>query len=68
MEHLIKVRGEKPALLHYDALIRANADAENGSVAVVRELLKEMKVEGVGADSGLYHGVLQVGLHLPHSG
>lgn len=68
VDHLIKIRGEKPALLHYDALIRANADAENGSITVVRALLKEMKEEGVGADSGLYHGVLQVCLHLSHAG
>jgi hypothetical protein len=60
VEYLIKERGEKPALIHYDALIRANADAENGSAEVVERLLKEMKEEGVGADSGLYHGVLQV--------
>jgi hypothetical protein len=60
VDYLIRNRGEKPALIHYDALIRANADAENGSVEVVRSLLKEMKEMGIGADSGLYHGVLQV--------
>ncbi|RFU30535.1 hypothetical protein B7463_g5759, partial [Scytalidium lignicola] len=60
VEYLVKDRGEKPALIHYDALIRANSDAENGSVEAVRELLVEMKELGIGADSGLYHGVLQV--------
>jgi len=60
VEYLIKVRGEKPAVLHYDALIRVNADAENGSAAVVKGLLWEMKELGVGVDSGVYHGVLQV--------
>jgi hypothetical protein len=60
VDYLIANRGEKPALIHYDALIRANADAENGSVEVVRRLLGEMKEMGIGADSGLYHGVLQV--------
>jgi hypothetical protein len=62
VEYLIspKGRGEKPALVHYDALIRANADAENGSAAVVAGLLKEMKLLGIGPDSELYHGVLQV--------
>ncbi|RDL33779.1 uncharacterized protein BP5553_08147 [Venustampulla echinocandica] len=60
VEYLVRVRGEKPALVHYDALIRANTDAENGSVEVVKGLLKEMKDEGIGADSGLYHAVLQV--------
>ena len=47
-------------MIHYDALIRANADAENGSAEVVEGLLKEMKEEGIGTDSGLYHAVLQV--------
>lgn len=60
VEYLVKVRLEKPALIHYDALIAANADAENGSVEVVRTLLDEMKELGIGADSGLYHTVLQV--------
>jgi pentatricopeptide repeat protein len=60
VEYLIKDRGEKPTLIHYDALIRANADAENGSAEVVELLLKEMKEEGIGADSALYHAVLQV--------
>jgi hypothetical protein len=60
VEYLMTVRGEKSALIHYDSLIRANADAENGSAETVRTLLKEMKEEGVRADSGLYHGVLQV--------
>ena len=60
VEYLITVRGEKLALIHYDSLIRANADAENGSAEAVRVLLKEMKEECVRPDSGLYHGVLQV--------
>jgi hypothetical protein len=58
--HLIKERGEKPSLLHYDALIRANTDARNGSAAVVADLLKDMKDDGIDADAALYHGVLQV--------
>ena len=60
VEYLVKVREEKPALIHYDALIAANADPEYGSVEVVRTLLEEMKGLGIGADSGLYHTVLQV--------
>lgn len=60
VQKLITVRGLEPALIHYDALIRANADAENGSANAVRSLLKEMKTEGIGADSGLYHAALQV--------
>jgi isocitrate lyase len=60
VEYLVTARREKPALIHYDALIRANADAAYGSAQVVRRLLAEMKECGVGADAGLYHGVLQV--------
>jgi len=36
VELLIREKGEKPALIHYDALIRANVDAEFGSAEVVR--------------------------------
>lgn len=60
VEYLVTIRREQPALIHYDALIRANSDAAYGSAEVVRGLLKEMKDSGIGADSGLYHGVLQV--------
>lgn len=63
VEHLIRERGEQPALIHYNALVRANADAEFGSAEVVRDLLAEMKQEGIVADSELYHGVLQVRFH-----
>ncbi|TVY87554.1 Pentatricopeptide repeat-containing protein, partial [Lachnellula willkommii] len=57
---LITDKGEKLSLFHYDALIRANADAAHGSVDAVKLLLQEMKEEGIGGDSGLYHAVLQV--------
>jgi hypothetical protein len=62
--YLIKNRGEKPSLLHYDALIRANADAGYGSADIVAHLLREMKQEGIVPDSGLYHSALQVGTSL----
>jgi hypothetical protein len=60
VEYLVTTRGEKPSLLHYDALIRANSDAAYGSVEVVRGLLQEMKESRILGDAGLYHGVLQV--------
>jgi hypothetical protein len=60
VEYLIGVRGDKPALVHYDALIRANSDAEKGSADRVRILLQEMKEMGIQPDSGVYHGALQV--------
>ena len=60
VEYLIKVRGEKPSLIHYDSLIRINADASKGSAVSVRSLLEEMKEEGIGPDSGAYHNALKV--------
>ena len=60
VEYLVAVRGEQPSLLYYDALVRANSDAEKGSVDVVKALLREMGEQGIGADSGLYNAVLQV--------
>lgn len=59
--YLVKNRGEKPSLLHYDALIRANADAGHGSAEIVAHLLSEMTQKGIVPDSGLYHSALQVG-------
>jgi len=58
--YLISERGEKPALIHYDSLVRANASAMQGSAAAVRTLLEEMKEYSIAPDSGLYHGALQV--------
>lgn len=57
--YLVQVRGEKPALIHYDSLIRANASAMQGSAASVRMLLEDMKASAIAPDSGLYHGALQ---------
>ncbi|KAG4430687.1 hypothetical protein IFR05_013839 [Cadophora sp. M221] len=56
--YLVCVRGEKPALIYYDSLIRANADSM-GSATSVRTLLEDMKEFGIAPDSGLYHGALQ---------
>ncbi|CAG8982300.1 hypothetical protein HYALB_00014027 [Hymenoscyphus albidus] len=60
VEHLIAVRGEQPTTLHYEALIYANADAEQGSVEAVKDLLRAMNEEGIGRSSSVYHSVLQV--------
>ena len=65
VSYLIADRGEQPSLEHYDALIRANSDAEQGSVEVVRRLLHEMQKEGVQPTSTLYHGILQVLVNHP---
>lgn len=60
VQYLIKNRGERPNVRHFDALIRANADAERGSAEEVEGLLKEMDKQGIIGDSGLYHSVLMV--------
>jgi hypothetical protein len=57
---LIQRAGGKPELAHYNALISANADANNGSAVIVAKLLQDMKEVGIVADSGLYHKALQV--------
>ncbi|KAL9103769.1 MAG: hypothetical protein Q9163_001228 [Psora crenata] len=67
VEHLIKVRGEKPNRRIYDALILANAHAEYGSPAEVTKLLQEMDDEGITADSATYHAVIRVlAIHPDH--
>lgn len=60
VDYLITSRGEKPSLLLYDSLIRANADASHGSADAVAKLLREMKEEKIVPDSNLYHSALQV--------
>lgn len=60
VQYLIKSRGERPNVRHFDALIRANADAERGSAEEVEGMLKEMDKQGIIGDSGLYHSVLMV--------
>lgn len=64
VQYLITARGDPVGLVHYDALVRANADAEFGNAEVVAGLLRQMKEGGVKADSGFYHGVLRVGVSL----
>lgn len=60
VQYLLKNRGERPNVRHFDALIRANADAERGSAEEVEVLLREMDRQGIIGDSGLYHSVLMV--------
>jgi len=60
VEYIITSRGEKPSLLLYDALVRANADASHGSAKAIATLLQEVKDEKIVPDSNLYHSALQV--------
>lgn len=63
VKYLLNKTGEKPNLLHYDALISGNSNASLGSAVVVAKLLQDVKEEKVVPDSRLYHSALQV-LHL----
>ncbi len=58
VDYLITERGQKPILLYYDALIRANADATHGSAKVVGRLLDEMKELNIEGDAALFQAVL----------
>lgn len=53
-------RGEKPSLLHYEALLRTNVDAEHGEAGAVRRLLEEVREKGLVPDSELLHSALLV--------
>ncbi|KAI9718601.1 MAG: hypothetical protein M1812_004052 [Candelaria pacifica] len=57
---LLGRRHEKANLRLYAALIHVNIDANLGSAAAITKLLKEMKQDGIGIDSGTYHTVLKV--------
>lgn len=61
---LIRDHGVKPKARHYKALILAHSDNERGSPDVVRSLLEEMEKNGIAADSGTLHAVLQVSIPL----
>jgi hypothetical protein len=52
--------GVKPTAVHYEAMILANCDAENGSVNTVKALLEEMEREGVVVGASVYYAVLKV--------
>jgi hypothetical protein len=60
VEYLLVKRGDQLAVIHYDSLIRANADAEKGSAESVRVLIEEMNDAGIRGDSSFYHAALQV--------
>jgi hypothetical protein len=60
---LIRDRHTRPNVRHYKALILANTDGKHGSPDNIRKLLKEMEDNGIPADAGALHAVLQVGRH-----
>jgi hypothetical protein len=59
--HLVRVLGQKPDMRIYSALILANCRPE-GSVAEVKQLVRELRAEGFDLDSSTCHDVLKVGI------
>lgn len=60
VKYLVRVRGERPSSMLYEALIHVNALPAAGSAAVVRNLLTEMDELGVARTLGVYESVLLV--------
>lgn len=59
LDHLIHDRREKPNVLHYEALIHANASAGRGSAENVRHLLQEMEEHKIHMNVNTYTAVLR---------
>lgn len=57
---LIRDHHVKPNARHYRALILAHRDSQRGSSEAVRGLLDEMEEDGITADSGTLHAILEV--------
>lgn len=58
-DHLIRVLGVKPGMRIYSALILANC-REEGSVAEVKALIRDLRADGLDLDSSACHDVLKV--------
>ncbi|KAL2832960.1 hypothetical protein BDW59DRAFT_138972 [Aspergillus cavernicola] len=56
---LIRDRTIHPEARHYKWLMQSNSDPERGSPLIIRRLLEEMEENGIPADSGTLHAVLQ---------
>lgn len=59
---LIRDHHVEPSARHYKALILAHRDSTRGSPHAVRGLLEEMEEDGITADSGTLHAILQVSI------
>lgn len=58
-DHLVRVLGTKPDMRIYSALILANCRQE-GSVAEVKALIRDLRADGFDLDSSTCHDVLKV--------
>lgn len=59
VNHLRNERGQGPTLRYYEALARANADAEHGSATMIATIMEEMDSYGIIANKEFYHACLQ---------
>lgn len=59
LDHLIIDRRRQPNVLHYEALILANASPDDGSAENVRSLIQEMEDYKVPRDSNIYTAILR---------
>jgi hypothetical protein len=60
VEYLVTKLGQKPNARIYSALIRAQANAKEGSAAWVRLYMEEMRREGIPLDASICHDILKV--------
>ncbi|QDS71160.1 hypothetical protein FKW77_010052 [Venturia effusa] len=58
-DHLVRVLGAKPDMRFYSALILSNC-REEGSVAEVKALIRDLRADGFDLDSSTCHDVLKV--------
>ncbi|KAI1208050.1 uncharacterized protein F4807DRAFT_432998 [Annulohypoxylon truncatum] len=60
VEYLVKERKERPNLMLYESLIRANVDKDHGSAEVAGQLLEEIESLNLAATPQVYQAILEV--------
>ncbi|KAI8958473.1 hypothetical protein F5Y11DRAFT_336132 [Daldinia sp. FL1419] len=60
VEYLVRERKEKPNVVLYESLIRANIDKNHGSAEIAGRLLKEMERLGIPTTPQIYQALLEV--------
>lgn len=59
LHHILYDRKEKPAAVHYEALILANISPEYGSAENVRKLIEEMEQMDISMNINIYNAILR---------
>ena len=60
LQLLVEKYAVEPTAVHYEAMIRANGDAEHGSIESVKKILQEMEQENMIIGTSIYQAVLSV--------